>query len=184
MTPEQLRICENQIENITSIISNMSGMIDADKDYEVINIEEFEFSGLIKQIVSGLRIQFAKKKIEFRLIENQKVVLKSDKYKLSQAIYNILTNAYKFTEENGKVTVDYQVASDQLHIIIKDTGIGISENEIKKIFDAYYSSKFSSLRGEGIGLYVAKENISRIKGEITVESTPHKGSTFTIVVPL
>ncbi len=185
LTPEQLRVCENQIENITSIISNMSGMIDADKDYEEINIEEFEFSALIKQIMSGLRIQFEKKKVDFILTGNQKVLLKSDKYKLSQAIYNILTNAYKFTETNGKVAVLYQVISDQLHVSIEDTGIGISDKEITKIFDAYYhSAKGSDSRGEGIGLYVAKENISRLKGIINVESKPQKGSKFTIVLPL
>lgn len=185
MTPEQIRVCENQIENITSIISNMSGMIDADKDFEEINIEEFEFSALIKQIMSGLRIQFEKKKVDFILTGNQKVLLKSDKYKLSQAIYNILTNAYKFTEANGKVTVLYQVISDQLHVSIEDTGIGISDKEITKIFDAYHrSAKGSDSRGEGIGLYVAKENISRLKGIINVESKPQKGSKFTIILPL
>lgn len=185
MTPEKVKVCENQIENITSIISNMSGMIDADKDYEEINIEDFEFSALIKQIVSGLRIQFEKKHIELRLIGNQKVVLKSDKYRLSQAIYNILTNAYKFTEANGKVSVNYQVTSDKLFISIEDTGIGMGETEITRIFDAYYrSSKVSDSRGEGIGLYVAKENISRLKGIINVESKPQTGSTFTIILPL
>ncbi len=185
MTPEQIRVCENQIENITSIISNMSGMIDADKDYEELNIEEFEFSALIKQIISGLKIQFEKKKVEFILTGNQKVLLKSDKYKLSQAIYNILTNAYKYTEANGKVAVHYEVISEKLHVRIEDTGIGISDKEITKIFDAYYrSTKGSDSRGEGIGLYVAKENISRLNGVIDVESKPQKGSKFTIILPL
>ena len=185
MTPDQIRVCESQIENITSIISNMSEMIDANKDYDTIYIEEFEFSALIKQIVSGLRIQFEKKQIELSLTGNQKVILKSDKYKLSQAIYNILTNAYKFTEANGQVRVHYQVTSEQLILSIEDTGIGISENEIPKIFDAYYrSDRGSTSRGEGIGLYVAKENIARIKGFIDVESQLQKGSKFTIVLPL
>ncbi len=185
MTPEQIRVCENQIENITSIISNMSGMIDADKDFDAINIEEFEFNALIKQILSGLRIQFERKQIELSLVGNQKVELKSDKYKLSQAIYNILTNAYKFTKANGTVTVHYVVQSDQLHIRIEDTGIGISDKEITRIFDAYYSNnKGSDSKGEGIGLYVAKENISRLKGVINVESKPQQGSKFTIILPL
>ncbi len=185
MTSEEIRICENQIENITAIISNMREMIDADRDNSSINIEEFEFSALIKQIMNGLRVQFEKKKINLSLINNTKVTLKTDKYKLSQAIYNILTNAYKFTQENGNVKVDYQVINDQLVLNIEDNGIGISGKEITRIFDAYYSGeKIKSSAGEGIGLYIAKENLTRINGVINVESKLNVGSKFIITLPL
>jgi len=185
MTPEEIRVCESQIENITAIISNMSEMIDADQDDDAINIEAFEFSDLLKQIVNGLRMQFEKKKIELELSMQQKVRLRTDKYKLSQAIYNLLTNAYKFTKENGKVSIQYQVTADQLIIDIYDTGIGISENEITRIFNAYYrSDRVMETSGEGIGLYIAKENITKINGDITVESQLQRGSRFTIRIPL
>lgn len=184
MTPEEIKICENQIENISSIIANMSGLIDAESPGQILHVEEFEFNQLLKQIVNGLRVQFEKKKIDLKILEQQKLIINSDKYKLSQAIYNILTNAYKFTEPNGKVIVDYKVTSDLLTLTIEDDGCGISAEDQKKIFDAYYKSNSNvNSTGEGIGLYVAKENVASLKGTITVESKLKQGSKFTIMIP-
>ncbi|MBS3994695.1 MAG: HAMP domain-containing histidine kinase [Alkaliphilus sp.] len=180
-TPEEIRICEAQIENITSIIANMSGMIDAEKDIDAVNIEQVELNRLLKQIVGGLKVQFDRKTLELELLSHQKVFLKTDQYKLSQVIYNILTNAYKFTNSNGRVTVEYKQAEDELIIIIQDTGSGITEEERSRIFDAYYRGKNSGhTSGEGIGLYVAKENLKKINGKIDVESEPGVGSKFII----
>jgi len=184
MSTQEIRVCENQIENITAIIANMSGMIDAEKQVEVLHIEEFEFSQLIKQIVNGLKVQFDKKKIDLKITELQKVMLSTDKYKLSQAIYNILTNAYKFTEANGRVLLYYNVTSESLILTIEDNGPGISEEVQKRIFDAYYKrDTTANTSGEGIGLYVAKENLTSISGSIAVDSTLNKGSKFIIVIP-
>jgi len=184
MTPEEIRTCENQIENITSIITNMSGMIDAEKQDDVIHVEEFEFNQLMKLIVNGLRMQFEKKKISLKFNEQQKVIISTDKYKLSQAIYNILTNAYKFTEPNGRVFLYYQLSSENIILTIEDDGPGISEEEQTKIFNAYYKGDTNvNTVGEGIGLYVAKENLTSINSSITVDSKLNKGSKFIIVIP-
>lgn len=184
MTKDEINICENQIENITNIITNMSGMIDAEKQDDVPNIEEFEFNQLIKQIVNGLRAQFDKKKIDLKITEQQKVIMNTDKYKLSQAIYNILTNAYKFTEPNGSVLIYYKVTPESLILTIEDNGPGISQDDQVKIFDAYYKKDTTAYTaGEGIGLYVARENLASINGSITVDSKLTKGSKFIIVIP-
>jgi two-component system sensor histidine kinase BaeS len=180
-TPEEIRTCEVQIENITSIITNMSGMIDADKDIDIVNMEQVELNHLLKQIVGGLKVQFGKKAVELHLLSQQKVLLKTDPYKLCQAIYNILTNSYKYTESNGKVTVEYKQTGGEVTITIQDTGSGISEEDKLKIFDAYYRGKNSNnTNGEGIGLYVVKENLKKINGRINVESELGVGSKFII----
>jgi len=181
MSPEEIKVCENQIENITAIISNMSYMIDAQKDYDKVNVEEFEISSLLKQIVNGLKAQFKKKGIDLESKLGQKILLKTDKYKLSQAIYNIITNAYKFTDENGKVTLSYKDADDLLEIKIADNGIGIEKQNISKIFDAYYSDDKHN-KSDGLGLFLAKENIEKINGTISVSSELRKGSEFTISI--
>lgn len=184
MTPEEIRTCETQIENITSIITNMSGMIDAGKDIDDVKVEQFELNHLFKQIIGGLRAQFDKKAIELNLLSHQKIFLKTDQYKLSQCIYNILTNAYKFTELNGKVTIEYKEAGEELTIEVEDTGSGITEDDKKRLFDAYFRGKNSNNTiGEGIGLYVVKENLNKINGKIDVESVPGKGSKFIIKLP-
>jgi two-component system, OmpR family, sensor histidine kinase BaeS len=185
MTPEEIKVCENQIENITDIISNMSNMIDAEKDFDVLKIEEFEIASLLRQITNGLKAQFAKKNIELNLDTSQKIMLNTDKYKLSQIIYNILTNAYKYTNENGEVNLSYSINNNALSIVIEDNGIGINQEDLKKIFDAYYrSNTIHNNQGEGLGLYLASENVKKIEGKIEVSSILGKGSQFSINVQL
>ena len=184
MTPEEIKICEVQIEDITSIIANMSSMLDAEKETDSVKLDEFEFNQLLKQIIGGLKAQFNKKQIDLFLASHQKVELKTDKYKLSQCIYNILTNAYKFTDPNGKVSIAYEVVGEQLVIHIEDTGTGIGDEDKKHLFDAYYRGvNANNIPGEGIGLYVVKENLNKMNGEISVESEIGKGSKFIVKIP-
>jgi len=185
MTPKEIGICENQINNMTAIISNMSNMIDAEKDFDGINLEKFDFNLLINQIVAGLKVQFEQKKIRLQLHANEKVILYSDKYKLSQAIYNVLTNAYKFTKKNGHVKIHSVVYPEKLVVYIDDTGIGIPQKNLDRIFEAYYRANESiDTSGEGIGLYIAKENLVKIHGSIQVKSKVGVGTSFMITVPL
>ena len=182
MTPEEIKVCEAQIENITAIISNMSNMIDAQKDFDAINIEEFEISALLRQIVNGLKAQFKNKGISLEYNADGKVTLNTDKYKLSQALYNIITNAYKFTNEDGRVTLSYKDADGSLEIKITDNGIGIGKEKVGKIFDAYYRGDTAD-KGDGLGLFLAKESIVKIHGTISVSSELGSGSEFTISIP-
>lgn len=183
--PDEIRICENQIDNITAIITNMSNMIDAVKTENSLNIEEFELSQLVRQIVNGLKAQFEKKNIDFRLNSQEKITVKTDKYRLSQTIYNILTNAYKFTQSKGRVYVAYRIDQDKIVLTIEDNGSGISEEDLDKIFDAYYrKDKSTGLSGDGLGLFIAKENMAGIQGTIAVESEIKKGSKFILTFPI
>ena len=185
MSPDEIRTCEAQIDSITTIITNMSAMIDAEKNLDTIKIEEVEISQLLKQIVGALKVQFSKKQIELSLSDHKKISVKTDKYKLSQCVYNILTNAYKFTEPNGTVSVLYEKDGDELIIQIEDSGHGIKAEDMEHLFDAYFrGSNTADIPGEGIGLYIAKENLNQIDGTIQVESEPGKGSKFTIAIPI
>lgn len=184
LTPEEIRTCEAQIDNISIIITNMSEMIDAEKDADIVRIEQFELSHLLKQIIGGLKVQFQRKAIDLQLLSTQKVLLKTDLNKLSQSIYNLLTNAYKFTEANGRVTVEYKQVGDELTLVVKDTGRGICEDDQNKIFDAYYRGNNSANTvGEGIGLYLVSENIKKIDGHIELQSKLGEGSRFIIKIP-
>lgn len=184
MNEEEIIIWQNQINNITEIIENMSGMIDGNKENNEMSIEEFEINYLINQIVNGLKPQFNKKNIKLKILTNEKILMKTDQYKLSQIIYNLLTNAYKYTETNGKVELSYTINEKTIIIKIQDTGIGIENEEIDKIFRAYYrSDDVYQIKGEGIGLYVVKENLKLLEGNISVESKKGIGSSFILKIP-
>lgn len=183
-SPEEIRICEAQIQNITSIIANMSGMIDGESDLKKITLETVDISHLLKQIVGGLKVQFLKKNIELIQLTHGKTMATTDQYLLSQAIYNILTNAYKYTDPRGRVTVECTEVGKNVSIVIEDTGRGILPSEQDRIFDAYYkSAEIGNTEGEGIGLYVAKENLKQIGGTIRLESEVGKGSRFIVEIP-
>lgn len=184
MTPEEIKTCESQIDSITAIIANMSEMIDAEKSLDTVQMEDIEISHMMKQVVGALRMQYDKKQIELTLASHKKISVRTDRYKLSQSIYNILTNAYKFTGPGGKVTVSYEQAEEGLRIVIEDTGTGIAAEDREHLFDAYFRGANSAgVSGEGIGLYVVKENMDRIDGRIDVESEPGRGSRFILTVP-
>lgn len=182
---DEINILEDQIQNITAIISNMSELIDAETTKGEVSLEEVEINQLIRKIMAGLKPQYSKKGVSLNLLTGEKVTLTTDRYMLSQAIYNIMTNAYKYTDEGGKVDISYGIEDGMLGIEISDTGIGIPERDKEKIFNAYYSAEADGVKvGEGIGLYVAAENLRQLGGRITVQSQVGKGSRFKVELPL
>lgn len=183
-TPEEVKTCEAQIEHLSSIITNMSGLLDAEKETGGVNVEPVELSALIRQIADGLKAQFDKKQVRLQVSGRKKLVVRTDRYKLSQALYNIVTNAYKFTSPGGSVTISYELTGGGLTISVQDTGAGIFKEDQPRIFDAYYRGKNSlNAEGDGIGLYVAKENLKKLGGTIELESKPGSGSVFTLRLP-
>ncbi|MPM17053.1 Signal transduction histidine-protein kinase BaeS [bioreactor metagenome] len=184
-TPEEVKTCETQIDNLSSIITNMSGLIDAEKDVGEQHMTNVDLSVLVRQIVAGLKAQFDQKSVELAALNHNKITVHTDPYLLSQAVYNLLTNAYKFTPSGGRVTIAYEVIDRALVISVRDTGVGIPAEEQARVFEAYYRGKNAvHTSGEGIGLYLVKENLQQIGGKIELESAPGKGSTFRISIPV
>lgn len=178
---KEFSLCQEQVEVISHMIENITGMIEAEREVESLKIEEFDLSMLIKQIYHGLKIQFEKKHIRFEIEGQGKILIKTDKYKLSQVIYNLVTNSYKFTKEKGTVKISYTEEKDKFQIKISDTGIGISEGERENVFKAYYrESRVKNISGDGLGLYVAKENIEKLGADLYFESEVGVGTTFFI----
>lgn len=184
LTPEEIKTCEAQIENLDHMITNISSMIETERDADKIHIERIELRQLLKQIADSLKIQFAGKNIKLIMPERERFEVRTDRYKLSQAIYNLLTNAYKFTDSGGSVTIDFTHDDHSLIISVQDTGAGIMDIDKDRIFNPYFrGSNSGKSSGEGIGLYIAKENLQKIGGQISFESTSGTGSTFTIILP-
>ena len=98
---------------------------------------------------------------------------------------NLLDNAIKYTPKNGKVSIDLS-KNDSLAVInVIDTGVGISEDEIKYIFDRFYRiDKSRHDQGFGLGLSIVKSIVQAHKGSIEVKSKPGLGTTFTVILPL
>lgn len=180
----EIETWSEQLENINSIIKNMSGMIDGNKESDDLNIEKLDISEVINQIINSLKPQFHKKNMKIILNDNISLEIENDRYKLSQALYNLLTNAYKYSNDNTNVEIKLNKLEKGIAIEISDKGKGIKKEELSKIFDAYYRGTNSyEVDGDGIGLYVVKENLNQIKGSVEVSSDYGLGTTFKIILP-
>ena len=123
--------------------------------------------------------------------DEEEVIMDYDPDKLLQIISNLLSNAIKFTPDGGQIYL--QVAMQQylskphLQIKVKDTGIGISEDQLEKLFERFYQVDASTTRvgeGTGIGLTLTRELVQLLDGAINVASKPQNGSTFTVLLPI
>ncbi len=109
-----------------------------------------------------------------------------DNHLMQQIIYNLLSNAIKNTPSQGHIGLTLKDSSDEIIIIIKDTGLGISEELQKHIFERFYSVQNDASKdtgGTGIGLSLTKELVELHDGKITLVSSPDQGTTFTITIP-
>ncbi|HMR92932.1 MAG TPA: two-component regulator propeller domain-containing protein [Chitinophagaceae bacterium] len=113
-----------------------------------------------------------------------------DHEKIERILFNLLSNAFKFTPPNGHVTVDLQIAAKENHellIRVTDTGIGIAADKQEKIFERFFQTEVPENmvnQGSGIGLAITREFARLHGGDITVESEPGKGSSFIVSLPL
>ncbi|QHS63016.1 response regulator [Chitinophaga agri] len=114
-------------------------------------------------------------------------MIRTDRQRLEQVIKNLLSNAFKFTPRAGSIQLQWMVKADGLHIAVSDTGTGIPVEKQQLIFEAFRQADGSTSRkygGTGLGLSISKELMKRLGGEIRLESTEGRGSTFTIVIAI
>lgn len=176
--------CINQVDILTNVISNLNEIIEIEQEKEPLKIETIDVVEEIKKIIKGLKIQFQNRNIQLSLQGQESQLVSTDKYLLTQGIYNILTNAYKFTQNGGTVQLIVENHRETVDLIVQDDGIGIPEENLHNIFNAYYRSPNAvKIPGQGLGLFVLQNNIARIGGKVVVSSEIGKGTTFRITIP-
>jgi signal transduction histidine kinase/predicted metal-dependent phosphoesterase TrpH len=154
-------------------------------------MKEIEIQPIVQQAIDLLKEASRDKNIEIHFEASPPIprVYCQDQL-LLRAIENLLSNALKFTPEGGKIDVavtSYIGWKDGgiVEISIKDTGIGIEEDEIERIFEPFYRGRNSSVEaGTGLGLSFVKEVVDLHEGRILIQSEPKKGSTFSILLPV
>ncbi|MCL2196728.1 MAG: ATP-binding protein [Treponema sp.] len=180
----------NLLLNIINDILDFS-KIDAGK--LEIDCEKYDVPSLINDTVQMNRLRFEGKLISFKvsLDENTPHELIGDELRIKQILYNLLSNAFKYTE-TGEVEFSICAqdgANDETAVIIfkvRDTGQGMTENQVSRIFDEYARFNMEtnrSISGTGLGMSITKHLINLMNGEIFVESKPGEGSLFTVRLP-
>ena len=151
-------------------------------------LQKVEISSFLKGITQMFSSYAELKGIKLSCdVNEEEIYAYFDKSMMAKVMYNLLGNAIKFTPENGEVKVESYIDNDKLIILVKDTGIGMDESSISKIFEEFYQiyptdsqENVNYKAGSGIGLSIVKKYIELHKGTITVESEVGKGSSFII----
>ena len=170
-------------KNLLKLINDILDLARIEAGQVKLEEKEFSLRETLKKLIPGFKLQAKEKGIELDLIYSDSLPLRiiSDKGKLIQILSNLITNALKFTEK-GKVEIRLESSTDsKIQVLVKDTGIGISKEKLPSIFNKFYQVDGTLRRkyqGTGLGLAIAKGLVKFLGGEIEVQSTLKKGSTF------
>ncbi len=154
----------------------------------VIDRRETDLGRLLQNVIEHVRPQMAQKEIDFTFKLPPKLPkLSLDKDKFQAALVNLLGNAAKYTPEGGAVALEVEFKPSQIAFHVQDSGIGIAEDEIPRVFEKFYRSgdeRVTELSGNGLGLAFTQEVVRLHGGRVSVESKLNEGSRFTIRMPV
>jgi signal transduction histidine kinase/ligand-binding sensor domain-containing protein/DNA-binding response OmpR family regulator len=175
-------------KHLLSLVSELLDFRKQEQGFYKLNIKHVELISYLEEIYDSFRDYATKSKIKYRFEHTEKEIhLYIDPVHLQKAIYNLLSNAFKYTSPNGRITLQVRLRESDVSIRIVDDGIGIPPESLNKIFEWFYQLEYRSsglTLGTGIGLALTKEIVTAHKGEISVESALNEGSIFTIILKL
>lgn len=169
-------------EQLLALISDILDLSKIESNTMVFNITEQPLTPLLQNILRAQQINVPQE-VELLLdLPATDTIITTDPLRLKQVINNLINNAIKFTSK-GAVTLGYRQNNDQVSIFVKDTGTGIDEDKINRIFERFYKGD-NFVQGTGLGLAISHTIIEHLKGTITVTSKVGEGSCFTIQHPV
>ncbi len=179
---ERYRLWLNEVGRLTHLIENIGDIIDFDKNAIETKVKEFNLVEAVQKVIQSMQPQFRLKGIKLNFsTEKEEYIIQSDEDIISKSLYNLLSNAYKFTQANGLIEVQILESNQHITITVKDTGMGIDESELNDIFKAYFRGSNSKMaEGIGMGLYIVKESIEAINGTVSASKNKSAGMTFEI----
>ena len=192
ITPEKLSyymgIMDRNCSRLLSLINNLIDHTKIENNSYIINKKDEDIVYLVEETVLDMKDYIEEKGLELIFdTDVEEKVIRCDKIDIERCIINLVGNAVKFTSEGGLIEVLLQDLDDKVNIIVKDNGIGISEENQKVIFDRFNQVVDESSEqkgGSGLGLTITKQFITLHNGEIYVESEVGVGSEFIIILPV
>lgn len=181
---QYLTIIEKESTRLSQLSSNLLKLASLDSEHQTLMLQQYRLDEQIRHVVMALEPQWTKKNIEIDL-DLSNVQMEADKDLLEQVWLNLVTNAIKYTPENGLVKISIHQKNEEIDVKIKDNGIGIAEEDQKYIFESFYKvDKSRTLKGSGLGLAITKKIVRLHEGAIRVESKKEQGSIFTVTLPI
>ncbi len=175
---------KTESERLLILIDNIIKISQLDENLFTNTFENINITSVINDVVKSLDNATNAKGVTIFVDSNNETINGNKQY-ITELLYNIIENSVKYNKENGKVFVTTSTLNNKVKIEIRDTGIGIDENEQDRIFERFYrvdKSRSKKTGGSGLGLSIVKHIVESHNGQITVESTLNVGTTFKILI--
>ena len=183
---EYLEVIYRNGKKLLALVNDILDLSKIESGRMEVNISTFSVRTMIVEILDGLKIISSDKNIYLTNKISEDLQIESDSIRLYQVLQNLISNAVKFTDQGG-VTITGGCDAMKMHVEIIDSGIGISKQELSYIFEEFRQVDGTAARkyeGTGLGLAIAYKAVKILRGDLTVESIPGKGSTFTLSLPV
>ena len=181
-----MRIADKNVRILRRLINQILDFRKYENGRLTLALEEVDVRSLVDEWVEAFRPLARKHDIKLTVECSGEVPpsMAMDVEKMERVVFNIVSNAFKYTPDNGSITVRAGMDGGSLVIEVADTGKGIPEDDIDKIFDRFYQVDKVSPQGSGIGLSLAKAFVELHGGRISVSSVPGEGSEFRVEIPV
>lgn len=190
LTPQQkslMKIADKNVRILQRLINQILDFRKFENGRLELNLSEINFSRVIEDWMESFVGAARNKNIRLTLeapAQETDAVLAIDAEKMERVFFNLISNAIKYTPENGSIRVSYSCDGGELRFSVADNGQGISERDLGNIFDRFFQVDRVHPRGSGIGLSLAKAFVELHGGTVSAESTLNKGSVFTVIIPV
>ena len=182
-----LGVVAAEARRMAKLVTDLLALSRFDNNQEKVKKEEFDLGELVKACQEKVQLEIDKKhhNVECFVTANVPPVY-ADRYGIERVVLNILTNSIKYTKENGNIKIYVGFVYNDAYIKVIDTGIGIPEEDLSRIFDRFYrvdKARTREMGGTGLGLSIAKEILDKNDGSIDIKSEYGKGTEVVIRVP-
>lgn len=182
-----LKRTEKSIDRMISIINDLEAIAKLESGELELNYEKFNIYNLVEDVfeLQEIRANNRDIKLRFGKTVDKNALVFADKQRISQVISNLVVNSINYGRTGGQTTVSFYDMDNVILLQVRDTGLGIPENELPRIFERFYRVDKSRSRdqgGTGLGLAIVKHIIEAHKQTINVNSTPGKGTSFTFTL--
>jgi signal transduction histidine kinase len=181
-----LEVVDRNCHRLTDLIDDILFVSRLDSGRFQLERASVDAGELVADRVESIRPSAEKKRVALRLDVSDGVPqLWADRSRLAQVVDNLLSNAVKFTPEGGDVFLTVSASGDTAHLEVRDTGVGIPEDDAKRLFERFFrASTAQNIQGTGLGLSIAKTIVEAHGGAISVRSRAGVGTTFCVDLPL
>jgi len=182
-----LEIIEIEADRLNVLINDLMELSEIENKNEDVNISRHSLKSIIEEVIDVISISASKKKVSVAVDMPEAIDVWANRDRIKQLLLNLIDNGIKYNKEGGSVTVSVSQAENMLKIAVKDTGSGIAEKDIPRLFERFYrvdKSRSKALGGTGLGLSIVKHISELYGGSVTVTSEKDEGSEFIVKMPI